>query len=220
MIARRVAMAAAAWFNAPADVEAYRRLAAAVGEVERLQRTADGGASPLLQHRSRGRTDCFPEVDVGSDLRKQAERARPQGPGLVLNRLGEEGIAALVQEYVDGASVREVSPAFGISRPSAFKVLHEHGVIRRRKLFSVEDAAEAVQLYASGLSVEATGQRLGYSARPCGQHCTRPGCGCGIVTGGSGDASVASAGYESRDSGVAALRGGSARQCGSQSGHP
>lgn len=32
LIARRVAMAAAAWFNAPADVEAYRRLAAAVGE--------------------------------------------------------------------------------------------------------------------------------------------------------------------------------------------
>jgi hypothetical protein len=32
LIARRVAMAAAAWFNAPADVEAYRRLAAAVDE--------------------------------------------------------------------------------------------------------------------------------------------------------------------------------------------
>ena len=32
LIARRVAMAAAAWFNAPEDVEAYRRLAAAVGE--------------------------------------------------------------------------------------------------------------------------------------------------------------------------------------------
>jgi len=30
LIARRVAMAAAAWFNAPADVEAYRRLAATV----------------------------------------------------------------------------------------------------------------------------------------------------------------------------------------------
>jgi len=32
LIARRVAMAAAAWFNAPADVEAYRRLATAVEE--------------------------------------------------------------------------------------------------------------------------------------------------------------------------------------------
>ena len=28
LIARRVALAAAAWFNAPADVEAYRRLGA------------------------------------------------------------------------------------------------------------------------------------------------------------------------------------------------
>lgn len=32
LLARRVALAAAAWFNAPADVEAYRRLATAVGE--------------------------------------------------------------------------------------------------------------------------------------------------------------------------------------------
>lgn len=32
LIARRVAMAAAAWFHAPADVEAYRRLAEAVAE--------------------------------------------------------------------------------------------------------------------------------------------------------------------------------------------
>ena len=32
LIARRVALAAAAWFNAPADVEAYRRLAGTVGE--------------------------------------------------------------------------------------------------------------------------------------------------------------------------------------------
>jgi len=32
LIARRVPMAAAAWLNAPSDVEAYRRLAVAVGE--------------------------------------------------------------------------------------------------------------------------------------------------------------------------------------------
>ncbi len=32
LIARRVAMAAAAWFNAPQDVQAYRRLAEAVAE--------------------------------------------------------------------------------------------------------------------------------------------------------------------------------------------
>lgn len=32
VIARRVAMAAAAWFDAPANIDAYRRLADAVGE--------------------------------------------------------------------------------------------------------------------------------------------------------------------------------------------
>lgn len=32
VIARRVAMAADAWFDAPANIDAYRRLADAVGE--------------------------------------------------------------------------------------------------------------------------------------------------------------------------------------------
>lgn len=32
VIARRVAMSAAAWFDAPANIDAYRRLADAVGE--------------------------------------------------------------------------------------------------------------------------------------------------------------------------------------------
>ena len=42
LIARRVAMAAAAWFNAPADVEAYRRLAAEVEEWNAYCAPADG----------------------------------------------------------------------------------------------------------------------------------------------------------------------------------
>ena len=38
LIARRVAMAAAAWFNAPADVEAYRRLGMAPFKVALYER--------------------------------------------------------------------------------------------------------------------------------------------------------------------------------------
>lgn len=43
LIARRVAMAAAAWFNAPADVEAYRRLSGAVGE-------CNAYCAPTMEH--------------------------------------------------------------------------------------------------------------------------------------------------------------------------
>ena len=44
-------MAAAAWFNAPADVEAYRRLAAAVGEWNAYSapQLEDGDVDELLE---------------------------------------------------------------------------------------------------------------------------------------------------------------------------
>lgn len=79
LIARRVAMAAAAWFNAPADVEAYRRLAAAVQEwnlycaphidppptEELLDELADTGPPEPL-------AALLP--DVAASLRRQARR--------------------------------------------------------------------------------------------------------------------------------------------------
>ena len=79
LIARRVAMAAAAWFNAPADVEVYRRLAAAVGEwnaycAPELQ---DGSVDELLDDLA----DVAPPMPLGEGvadleavLRRQARR--------------------------------------------------------------------------------------------------------------------------------------------------
>lgn len=65
LIARRVAMAAAAWFNAPADVEAYRRLAAAVGEWNAY-------CSPTMQPSTTGADD--------EELLDQLADARPPAP--------------------------------------------------------------------------------------------------------------------------------------------
>lgn len=79
LIARRVALAAAAWFNAPADVEVYRRLAAAVGEgnaycAPELQ---DGSVDELLDDLA----DVAPPMPLGEGvadleavLRRQARR--------------------------------------------------------------------------------------------------------------------------------------------------
>ena len=50
LIARRVALAAAAWFNAPSDVEAYRRLSVAVGSGTPTARRYSG--SPARRARS------------------------------------------------------------------------------------------------------------------------------------------------------------------------
>lgn len=65
LIARRVAMAAAAWFNAPADVEAYRRLAAAVGEWNAY-------CAPTMQPFTAGADD--------EELLDQLADARPPAP--------------------------------------------------------------------------------------------------------------------------------------------
>ena len=80
LIARRVAMAAAAWFNAPADVEAYRRLAAAVGEwnAYNAPRLDDAGdVAELLDDLA----DVAPPMPLGEGvanleavLRRQARR--------------------------------------------------------------------------------------------------------------------------------------------------
>ncbi|KRF19256.1 hypothetical protein ASG90_20970 [Nocardioides sp. Soil797] len=83
LIARRVAMAAAAWFHAPADVEAYRRLAAAVGEwnaysAPQLEAGDAGDAAELLDDLA----DVAPPMPLGEGvaeleavLRRQARRA-------------------------------------------------------------------------------------------------------------------------------------------------
>lgn len=82
LIARRVALAAAAWFNAPSDVEAYRRLSVAVGEWNAY-------CAPVLEEpRMSGEellddlADTSPPVPLGEGLadleaalRRQARRA-------------------------------------------------------------------------------------------------------------------------------------------------
>lgn len=82
LIARRVALAAAAWFNAPADVEAYRRLSLAVGEWNAY-------CAPVLEEPNTSSeellddlADTSPPVPLGEGLadleaalRRQARRA-------------------------------------------------------------------------------------------------------------------------------------------------
>ncbi|MBM0128189.1 hypothetical protein [Pimelobacter simplex] len=79
LIARRVALSAAAWFNAPADVEAYRQLAAAVGEWNAYTspQLEDTDVDELLDDLA----DVAPPVPLGEGvaeleavLRRQARR--------------------------------------------------------------------------------------------------------------------------------------------------
>lgn len=70
-------LAAAAWFNAPADVDAYRRLAAAVGEWNAycapvLEDPTDAAEEELLDELA----ETSPPVQVGSEVDALAARLR------------------------------------------------------------------------------------------------------------------------------------------------
>lgn len=78
LIARRVALAAAAWFNAPSDVEAYQGLSVAVGEWNAY-------CAPVLEESGEELLDDLAETsppvplgqglaDLEAALRRQARR--------------------------------------------------------------------------------------------------------------------------------------------------
>jgi hypothetical protein len=78
LIARRVAMVAAACLNAPADVEAYRRLAAAVGggtpTAPRSWRTSTSTSCSTTWRTSRPTPLGEGVADLEAVLRRQARR--------------------------------------------------------------------------------------------------------------------------------------------------
>ncbi len=82
----------------------------------------------------------------------------------VLPRLGPDGIAQLVAEYEAGATTNELVEQFKISKGAVVRLLHEHGVAMRRQSPTDEQAAEAVRLYGTGLSLAAVGSTLGFDA--------------------------------------------------------
>lgn len=82
LLARRVALAASAWFNAPADVEAYRRLATAVSDWDRYcAPMIDDSESELLDELAEvsppvALSSLVPDV-VGPMMREARRRLGP-----------------------------------------------------------------------------------------------------------------------------------------------
>lgn len=106
----------------------------------------------------------LPVIERTVEPRSEPEH-RPARHIRATTRLGAAGIAALVADYVAGASASELTTSYDISKPTVLKLLDEHGVTRRRRYFTASDRVEAARLYSSGLSVQAVGERLGFSAK-------------------------------------------------------
>lgn len=106
----------------------------------------------------------LPTIDRASERRTE-HPSRPARHRSAAVKLGAPGIATIVAEYVAGASASELAAKYDISKPTVLKLLNEHGVTRRRRLFCADKQAMAAELYASGLSLEAVGEELGFSAK-------------------------------------------------------
>jgi uncharacterized protein (DUF433 family) len=77
-------------------------------------------------------------------------------------RLSDETVAAMVQDYRDGVSLSELQRTYSLGRGSVQKLLKELGVRRRRKSLTDAEVTTLVERYGAGLTIReiAAEQRL------------------------------------------------------------
>ena len=88
--------------------------------------------------------------------------AAPRRPRHKLDqRLSSDLIAELVASYEMGAPTTQLTGRYGLSKGAVLKLLRESGVSIRRQPLTPQQIADAMSLYASGLSLVQVGERLG-----------------------------------------------------------
>lgn len=74
--------------------------------------------------------------------------------------------AAVVEAYEAGGSMADLARQYGVKRVSISQLLHKAGAtIRPRRVISAAEVDRAVQLYESGLSLQAVGDQLGWDQK-------------------------------------------------------
>lgn len=98
--------------------------------------------------------------------RRHTERsaATPPRRHKLDQRLNAEQLAEMVAAYEAGSHSAELSRSFGVGKTSVIKILREAGVKIRRQGLTPEQAAQAEQLYRSGLSMGRVADELGTRA--------------------------------------------------------
>lgn len=80
-------------------------------------------------------------------------------------RLPPDELAALIRDYRAGDTVYELAPRYGIDRRTIAAKLKQAGVTLRGHTPGQQEADRLVELYQSGLSLVAAGERVGYTSR-------------------------------------------------------
>jgi transposase-like protein len=77
----------------------------------------------------------------------------------------------VVEAYEAGASMADLARQYGVKRVSISQLLHKAGAtIRPRRVISAAEVDRAVQLYESGLSLQAVGDQLGWDQKTIYRH--------------------------------------------------
>lgn len=98
-----------------------------------------------------------------ADLPLRPLTPRPPVERLTL-RFGPDDLARLVADYQAGVPTTELVTRYGLGKGSVLRLLREQGVTIRYQSPTTEQVDQAVQLYATGLSLAAVGDHLGFSA--------------------------------------------------------
>jgi DNA-binding CsgD family transcriptional regulator len=78
-----------------------------------------------------------------------------------LRRLSEAEVEEMAALYLDGKTVYELAPIFGIARQTVGIILRRHGVDTSRQKLDESNRHEIERLRAEGMSYERIGERLG-----------------------------------------------------------
>jgi AraC-like DNA-binding protein len=88
----------------------------------------------------------------------------PRRPVKRATRLTAGQLARLVERYQSGATVYDLAAEFGMHRATVARCLKNAGVTLRLQSPTAANVDDMVRLYASGLSLAAVGERLGFTA--------------------------------------------------------
>lgn len=113
--------------------------------------------APLVLNDPTGPSEEPPPSEKGPSARTVHQVTQVQ------HRLETQEILELVQAYVAGSTVKQLTARFRLDRTTVLAHLDRQGITRRpngRKL-SDEEVAEAARLYRDGWSLRRLGQHLG-----------------------------------------------------------
>jgi hypothetical protein len=116
-------------------------------------------ANPDVQRTIERLIEVLAQAESSTERRATVSRSRPHK---LAHRLNSDAIGQLLQDYQQGATIKDLVARYAISKTSVLSLLHAHGVpLRAHRRLTEEEVDEAAALYRAGWSLVKIGQQLG-----------------------------------------------------------